>query len=219
MKNDKTTIGVNGIGWIEGGRGKSVLRNRSYDFEHLKELYQSLRRDRVVSEDIENFERFDTDIRRVVCGIALTVDDTGESADGDCALLGTDPAGPLEANLKYFRDYVDAGRKMGRANLFIYTLSSSPLAEGAIAFGLTGPLYYFRTSENPLKNLLKEGKKLINNGEASQAILVNDFHKRNITFSLKQVKKSRETVELTELETLLSDLDIPLPETEDLGKL
>jgi len=41
-----------------------------------------------------------------------------------------------------FLDYVQAGRKLGRGSLFIYTLPSSPLAEAAIHFGLQGPVLY-----------------------------------------------------------------------------
>ena len=44
--------------------------------------------------------------------------------------------------MAYFQDYVSGGRKLGRGNLFIYTLPTSPAAEAAIHFGLAGPLLY-----------------------------------------------------------------------------
>ncbi len=219
MSKDITELAINGIGWVNNRRGGSIFRDRLYDFENPKELYKTLIRKNVISEEIENFGRFPISVRRVVCGIALTLSDTDRKTHKHCALIGTDPGGSLEANIEYFRDYVDGGREMGRANLFIYTLSSSPLAESAIAFNLDGPLFYIRASESPVKNLLVEGKRLIGNNETDRAILVNNFHSQNIIFSLREAKNCGNYLKWSELETALSKVNNPVSNFDHLLKV
>ena len=63
--------------------------------------------------------------------------------------------GSQESDTAYFKDFVDFGETAGRANLFLYTLPSSPLGEASVHFGLTGDVAYSADSENPLKAMLE----------------------------------------------------------------
>ena len=78
--------------------------------------------------------------------MALALKDAGRSyplgPDNTVGIVGSAPEGCLDADLAYFSDYVKCGRTLGRGNLFIYTLPTSPLAECAIHFALEGPLLY-----------------------------------------------------------------------------
>ena len=86
--------------------------------------------------------------------------------------MGASPAGALASNFAYFRDYVAYGRKLGRGNLFIYTLASSPLAEAAIHFGLQGPTFYMRHLEKTEENLLAQAEMMVRNQEAQAMLAV-----------------------------------------------
>jgi hypothetical protein len=53
--------------------------------------------------------------------------------------------GPIASDYAYYSDFLKFGGRAGRANLFIYTLPSSPLGEASVHFGLTGNLLFVNT--------------------------------------------------------------------------
>jgi len=178
MRNNNPNISlVKGCGWVkekECGAGK----DRKWQYADPHGLYAQLLKDSILPYPIENFGRFNQDSRLTCLSIALALYDAGvaysKGNKQDIGILGTSPDGALNANLAYFKDYVDAGRKLGRGNLFIYTLPSSPLAEAAINFGLQGPLLYMRYLEKPQENLLAQAELMIKNKE-TRAILAVIF--------------------------------------------
>ena len=78
--------------------------------------------------------------------VALALRDAGIEYSArnkqDTGIIATSGAGSLQSDLDYYADFVKNGRTLSLANLFIYTLPSSPLGEAAIHFGLTGPLLF-----------------------------------------------------------------------------
>ena len=80
-------------------------------------------------------------------------------------MLCTGSAPVLDANLAYFRDYVDNGRQLGRGNLFIYTLPTSGVAEASIHFGLRGPQFHIGVSGPPLTALLHAAIGVVQAGD------------------------------------------------------
>lgn len=60
----------------------------------------------------------------------------------------------MSSDLKYYRDFLEFGGTAGRANLFLYTLPTSPLGEASVHFGLTGPLAFISEPGRPLGALL-----------------------------------------------------------------
>lgn len=93
-----------------------------------------------------NYGRFDLPTRLVCHAVHLALQDAGYGPDRPCpdgtGLIGSGDLGTLAANLAYYRDFCDHGKVLGRSNLFIYTLPTSPLAEAAIHFHLRGPLLF-----------------------------------------------------------------------------
>ncbi len=144
MKRKADSIVVSGAGWIQGGRcggyrriaARTLVSPDPGELARDKELFAA---------PPKNFARFDAVSRMACCVCALALKDAGmgAGAGGHTGLFGTNENGCLETNAAYFKDYVQAGRILARGNLFIYTLPSSPLAEAAICFRLTGPILYW----------------------------------------------------------------------------
>lgn len=143
--------------------GVSKIRNKSlYD---LKTLYLKLKEEGVFKYPVDNFARFDCESKLVSIAIALALDDArvayAKGKKQDIGLIATSENGALVAGLDYFKDYLNSGRVMGRGNLFIYTLPTSPLAEAAIHFGLSGPLFYLSFLANSDNRLIEFAKSMI----------------------------------------------------------
>jgi 3-oxoacyl-[acyl-carrier-protein] synthase II len=147
-------VDVRGIGWItdrEFGSVKSGCRSGYSDRMVLrKELFSS---------PFKGFAKLDPVAAMLCFSIELALKDAGIEYDTDCwqqaGIIGTNSGGCLQSDIRYFRDYLDSGRVMGRGNLFIYTLTSSPLGEAAIHFGMKGPLLYVAAQKGGLCEALE----------------------------------------------------------------
>lgn len=131
--------------------------------------------DGLLAYPVRNHGRFSPMTQRVFCLTALALRDAGiEYAEGrrfNIGLLSTDAFGSAEANRDYFKDYIDGGRILARANLFIYTLPSSPMAEASVHFGLQGPLLYLRPSGGGLAVLLKTAGRMLAERQAERMLI------------------------------------------------
>ena len=162
-------------GWITDAQCGCTQKKLQWQYADLRSLCAQLLKDNVLAYPIENFGRFDQESRLVVLSPALALYDADirstKEKKQNIGIVGASPEGALSSNLAYFRDYVTGGRKLGRGNLFIYTLASSPLAEAAIHFGLQGPLAYIHHTERSEEQLLAQAELMVQNNEA-QAMLV-----------------------------------------------
>lgn len=166
---DKQSIVVAGMSWIGSAKHGTMCRERNDAHADLKSLYRALREDGSIREAFKNFSRQDEDSKRVCLAAGLALHDAGiEVSDNDLEIgvLISGPGGAESSNLCYFEDYVREGRKLGRANLFIYTLPTSPAAEAAIHFGLTGPLLYAGRTDQTAEASLSETSDLLRAGHA-----------------------------------------------------
>lgn len=122
-----------------------------------------------VGRPVKYFPRMTTDARCALgaARLALEAARWAPSATCEIGLVAAGYEGCLQANQNYFRDYVTAGRSMGRGNLFIYTLPTSTLGEVAIALGLTGPSLHIHDDRSPLTGLFKHAQPLVTDGEAA----------------------------------------------------
>lgn len=163
-------------GWIKKTECGCDRKGRVWQYTDLRELHTRLLKDSILECPIENFGRFNQASRLVTLSIALTLHDAGityaKNKKQDIGIVGTNPDGALLSNYDYFRDYVACGRKMGRGNLFIYTLPSSPLAEASICFGFEGPVLYVRHLERPGEMLISLARSMVKNKEAHALITV-----------------------------------------------
>lgn len=167
-------ISVRGIGWLtETGYG-SVRLGVQHHFAPGEGIH-SLAKSGIFSQPFKNFGRLDGMSRLTVSAIALALCDAGieYSPDGkqDIGIIGTSYEGSLKSDTNYFRDFIENGRTLSRANLFIYTLPSSALGEAAIHFGLTGPLFYATGVNDPCAELLDMAAEMVVAREADRMLV------------------------------------------------
>ena len=179
-------IEIKGTGWISGGRYGAI---RSGERSRCEEVDPSGRFTckSLFAYPFKNFGRLD-DVSRNVChAVALAMRDAGVSYSmgfkQDIGIIGTNATGSIATDVAYFRDYLEGGRTLGRASLFIYTLTSSPLGEAAIHFGLLGPLLYASSTTGALASLVAMAGEMIESGEAG-AMLVGEADEREAIYML-----------------------------------
>jgi len=159
-------------------QNKYTCRKRKLEqrYSDLKSLYMQLQPN-VIKYPVANFFRFDMLSKLTVISIALALFDAkiayAQNKKQMICILGTNPAGALDANLAYFNDYISNGRTLARGNLFIYTLPSSPLAEAAIHFGLTGKLQYLGFTKDTESDSLKYALNMLKTHDSKTILLVN----------------------------------------------
>lgn len=168
-------INILGTGWLSRETYGSENLNRSVEYASRTSLSALGKTDGLFAYPVKNFGRFEPVSQRVCYVTALALQDAAleysKDKNLDIGLLGTDLYGCEQANFNYFNDYIDGGRTMARANLFIYTLPSSPLAEAAVHFGLQGPLLYLRNQDASVDSLLTAAKRMICEGQASMMLV------------------------------------------------
>ncbi len=80
--------------------------------------------------------------------------------DMSIGLIGASKRGSLQTDLSYIETMKSEGGLVSPA-LFGYTLPNIPLAEAAVAFGLTGPVYAIFNNESPLETAEKEARSFL----------------------------------------------------------
>ena len=162
-------------GWINAHRYGMFRAGTSVEYAGRASLRTLGKTDGLFAYPVKNHGRFGAATQRICCLTALALRDAGiEYEKGrrlDIGLLATDAHGCAEANRTYFEDYVDAGRTLSRANLFIYTLPSSPIAEAAVHFGLQGPLLYLRNQDGSADRLWTTAQRMIAEGQAETMLV------------------------------------------------
>lgn len=162
-------INIHGIGWISKNEYGCVMKNERFCYEESE--FDRLAKAGVFSYPFKNFGRLNK-ISRLTCyAAALALKDAGVNYSAgkkqDFGIIGTNDSGSLQADISYFKDYLDCGRILGRGNLFIYTLPSSPLGETVIHLGLQGPLFYMAVPDESLPALMTIASEMIMYGEAA----------------------------------------------------
>ncbi len=185
---------VQGIGWITENKFGSVFRKNITEYSDRKKMHSTLRDASILLEPIKNFGRFDKVSRNTCFAISLALFDAGvdysKGTMQDLGILSTDEEGCLQSNIKYFKDYVECGRKLSRGSLFVYTLPSTPIAEAAINFGCQGPVLYLTFEEDQISQVLEQGRIMIESKEAKSLLIVNASEEEAICFLLKEEKYS-----------------------------
>lgn len=162
-------VSLNGIGWVTGREYGCLAKDERSRLDDDGTL-DDLNRKGFFSHPFRNFGRLDRISRMTAFAAALALRDAGISYSPgrkqDIGIVGTGSSGSLATDLLYFRDYIECGRTLGRGNLFIYTLPSSPLGEAAIHFGFQGPLFYAAEGRASLGMVFEIAAEMLLLGEA-----------------------------------------------------
>lgn len=158
------SISVHGIGWLTKEGYGCVRSGLRHAYEAGEGAHTLVKRD-IFSHPFKIFGRLDAISRMTAYAVSLALQDAGIEYSPvrkqDIGIIGTNAEGSLQADLAYFKDYIDGGRTLSRANLFIYTLPSSPVGEAAIHFGFLGPLLYATAEKNSLATALDTASEMI----------------------------------------------------------
>jgi 3-oxoacyl-[acyl-carrier-protein] synthase II len=165
-----TTMAILGAGWLTA-EGYGTLNSQ---LEHLfapDETLSTAAKAGLFDRPVKNFGRLDRLSRITLAAVSLALKDAGIVSSPDCkqaiGIVGTNDQGSLETDIAYFRDFLENGRKLARANLFIYTLPSSPMGEAAIHFGLTGPLLYSAGPTPSAVSVMARAAEMVSGGEST----------------------------------------------------
>jgi len=170
-----------GAGWVSA-TGYGAVRKPIHN-EYENDLHRILKTEGFLSERVKNIGKFDPSTRRLFCAAALALHDANFSNDWkNIVLIGTGTEECTQANQTYFEDYAGHGRKLARANLFIYTLPTSPLAEIAIHFKLDGPLLYTAPLANIGRYIFSTANGLLADGESSHVLAL--WAEKDVTVAL-----------------------------------
>lgn len=187
MTPQAATIQVCGIGWLTGREWGGVLSRTRHGLAEGEDT-PLWKRIGCFAYPVKNLGRCDVTTKVTLCACALALQDAGvpcaEGQKSGIGLIGTHASASLEANRAYFFDYLQAGRVMGRGNLFIYTLPSSPLAEAAIHFGFQGPLVYVGSSGGGAGELLETAACMMDDGMAPGMVAVMTDGREAMAFVL-----------------------------------
>lgn len=168
------TVSVRGIGWVTKTGYGSVRLGLQHQFAEGEGIH-SLAKLGLFSHPFKNFGRLDGVSRLTVSAVALALQDAGMEYSlankQDIGIIGTSCEGSLKSDIDYFKDFVENGRTLSRANLFIYTLPSSALGEAAIHFGLVGPLLYASGVDDSIKEFLDMAGEIVGAGEAGRMLV------------------------------------------------
>lgn len=95
----------------------------------------------------------------------------GGDGRGEIGIVALGYAGWLEAETRFFDDYVRHGRTNGRGSLFVYTLPTSVAAQVSLALRLDGPLLHFAAAgDDPISATLDQARLLVTCGEADRVL-------------------------------------------------
>lgn len=190
MGDGKANVTVSGVGWLDP-QAWGLVRQRATGAYGDGRGLPPWKMSDLFGHPVKNMGRFNRATRMTISACALALRDAGRSPGGvtrDLGLIGTNVAGCVEDNEAYFRDYLEGGRTLARGNLFIYTLPSSPLAETAIHFGLTGPMLYVGFPGGGLKELLETAAGLLGDGKLGGMLAVRAEDEAAMGFLLERAE-------------------------------
>ena len=148
-----TKLTIKSIGWcLNDSIGGYPGKNFPVSTENKPEKSD------IFSKPFKNFGRLDNMSKAVCTAVAFALKGTDlypQEVKQSISVFFSNKEGSLHSDTKYFKDFIEFGETAGRANLFLYTLPTSPLGEASVHFGLTGDLAYFADSDNPFKTMLE----------------------------------------------------------------
>ena len=194
---------VSGIGTVTKDKISAVYKKQSWDCDNIKQLHRCLKDNAIVQNPIKDFGRMDAISKITVVSTALALYDASFSGvESNIGVIGTSRVGSLVSNMNFFTDYIESGRKMGRGNLFVYTLPTVSLSAVSIAFGFKGPLFFEIYNGDSFNKLLDCAEKTIQDQNCEGSVVVYAEDDKVTTFFITNSnEKSPDLMTIDELKT------------------
>jgi hypothetical protein len=181
---------ISGIGWITQKRYGCLKQDLSRSYPDIGSLRADLEAESVLRYPVKKFGKFDLVSKITCCVAALALYDAempySEGHKQNIGILGTNRDGCLQSNVEFFRDFVENGRTLGRANLFVYTLPSIPVAEAAIYLKCEGPLLYMAFPRTRVASLLRQADRMISREGAPVMLALESNEEEGLCFAVRR---------------------------------
>ncbi len=163
-------IQVCGIGWIEE-KSHGCVKKKIRVVRKGKKFPEGPRIKKILHRPFNNFGRLDAVSKTTCYAVALALNDAGIDYPvlnkEEIGIVAANEKGCLDSDIRYFKDYLDYGRTLGRSNYFVYTLPSTPISEASIYFGLQGAMFYAGGDCKLLAKAVMLASETISQGEVS----------------------------------------------------
>jgi len=200
------TISVRGIGWLTKTEYGSVRLGLHHKFAQGEGIH-SLVKLGIFSQPFKNFRRLDGMSQMTVSAVALALQDAdieySPASKQDIGIIGTSCEGSLKSDVDYFTDYIENGRTLSLASLFIYTLPSSALGEAAIHFGLIGPLLYATGVDDSLAEFLDMASEIVVAREADRMLAGKIVEEEALFFVIDSKQEDNALCSLIEMRSIV----------------
>lgn len=179
-------------GTLPAGAGSCKAGKAGLPAYNIKSLYSKLQLDGILAYPVKNFGKFDNISKITCCVIALALHDCGiryfQGRKMDMGIIGTNISGHFYPMMDYIRDYINAGRKIARGNLFVSAMPSSAISEASIHFGCQGPVFYIGMASRHIPIMLHTAANLVTENKNEGMLCVYAENNQGICFVLQDKK-------------------------------
>ncbi len=130
---------IHALGWCDMERWGCVGAHVVSRHGTTPDLSASAEAEKLIGRPVKYYSRMpiQTRLSLIAMSQALQASRWVETGMREIGMTTAGYDGCLDADHRYFRDYVETGRVTGRGSLFIYTLATSTVGEAAIALRLS----------------------------------------------------------------------------------
>lgn len=159
---------IHALGWCDRGRWGCAGAHGTSRHGTTPDLSVSAEAQTLIGRPVEHYPRMPIQARLslIAMGQAMQASRWEEAAMQEIGMTTAGYDACLDADQRYFRDYVQTGRVIGRGNLFIHTLATSTVGEAAIVLRLTGPTLYVQGDLAPVTTLIEQSQRMAAEGQA-----------------------------------------------------
>ena len=139
--------------------------------------------------------------KKTVAATALALFDTSSKIPNhNIGIIGSNETGSLTSNFNYYKDFVDSGRKMGRGNLFVYTLPTASISAASIAFGFKAPVFFEMYGQTDFKALSLNAKNAMYGLNCAGMVIIYGYQNCVSAFYVEKFDKEAVNGDFIKLE-------------------
>ena len=174
------------LGWCDMERWGGVGADGASRHGTTPNLSVSAEAERLIGQPVECYTRMPIQTRVSLIAMSQALQASRWSGAGmrEIGMTAAGYDGCLDADQRYFQDYVQTGRVMGRGSLFIYTLATSTMGEAAIVLRLNGPSLYIHSDVSPVSTLIEQSRQMAAEGQMQGVLALWSDHRAAVCFAV-----------------------------------